>query len=170
MPYTSCSSAISLISMPTRVSVSVTISAGKAGARGSNDHNPPVAPAAGGDRGRPLGRPVDEGVGHLVGGLVRELGLQLVAVPDRKPRGQYDDLVGQPPAAEPHSAPGRARPPGHHPGPASGCFRPASGQSFAGPGPAPDQTRTGWVPDQVSAVLADRGAAPADGRTTTAHA
>ena len=46
MPYTSCSSAMSLISMPTRVSVSVTISAGKAGAIGSTDQTPTVAPTA----------------------------------------------------------------------------------------------------------------------------
>ena len=73
MPYTSCSSAMSLISIPTSVRVSVTISAGKAGATGRTDQMPTVAPTAADAREAPSIRASASSSGDLPGNWARSV-------------------------------------------------------------------------------------------------
>ncbi len=100
IPYTSCSSATSLISMPTTASVSTRISTGAAGS-GRNI----AAPDRGADRrGRP-GRALDQLVRQLLRGQPGKLGAQHGLVADRQPGGHREHLGGQPAAARGGAAP-----------------------------------------------------------------
>ena len=100
IPYTSCSSATSLISMPTTASVSTSDLDRRGGQRQEHGR----ADRGADRRGRP-GRALDQLVGQLLRGQPGKLGAQHGLVADRQPGRHREHLGGQPAAARGGAAP-----------------------------------------------------------------